>query len=337
MTRKAGVLTSVALVALAMTMLFACKPISYYLQQVYKAYGRVLEAGSGVPLESVEVFLHPYQYSVLTNGLGDYGIELSEGTWTLDFVKDGYLTQSRTVTVNAGNPRVHVEDIMLTRSGGYKLSGNWVIPSASIAPNGIYGYLKLVASGGLPTDQALYWTRSSEFTSGGASYSMAGIAAGTYTVWAFVDVNGNAPNSASALPDSGDYYLETGKLITISSDQTLNLDWIYIGTWANTAYDSGGPGAKPVLAVNSVTFYTHTTDPAPSVALSFTVIDARTNGGDHYFKMFFATSPMFGGGPMYALARVSSNNNTLEFTLSPTDYPPSIDPADQTYAIWYRQ
>jgi hypothetical protein len=336
MTRKGRVFTSVTLVALAITTLFACKPIAYYLQQVYKAYGKVLEAGSGIPLESVEVFLHPYQYSVLTNGLGDYGIELSEGTWTLDFVKDGYFNQSRTVTVSSSNPRVHVEDVVLTRSGGYKLSGTWVIPSGSIAPNGIYGYLKLVTSGGLSTGQALYWTRSSEFSSGGASYSIAGIAAGTYTVWAFVDVNGNAPNNASALPDSGDYFLEAGKQVTISGDQTLNLDWIYVGTWANPAYDSGGPGAKPVFAVNSVTFYTHTTDPAPSGTWSFIVTDDWISGGDHYFKMFLANFPMFSSGVGYALARVS-NINTLELVLAPTDYPQSINPADQTYAIWYRQ
>jgi hypothetical protein len=232
-----------------------------------------------------------------------------------------------------------VAALVACKGGGleqvYKLSGTWGIPSGSVAPNGIYGYLKLVTSGGLPTDQALYWTRSSEFPSGSASYSIVGIAAGTYTVWAFVDVNGNAPNSASALPDSGDYYLETGKQITISGDQTLNLDWIYIGIWANPAYDSGGPGAKPVFTVNSVTFYTHTTDPAPSGTWSFTVTADWTSGGDHYFKMFFGTFPMFSSGVGYALARVS--NNTLEFVLSPTDYPPSIDPADQTYAIWYRQ
>jgi hypothetical protein len=75
MAGKAMLLTSLSLVVLALTTLFACKPISEYLRQVYKAYGKVVEDGSGAPLESVEVFLHPYQYSVLTNGLGDYGID----------------------------------------------------------------------------------------------------------------------------------------------------------------------------------------------------------------------------------------------------------------------
>ncbi len=51
--------------------------------------------------------------------------------------------------------------------------------------------------------------------------------------------------------------------------------------------------------------------------------------------MFFTPFPIFSSGLGYALTRVS--NNALEFVLAPTGYPPSIDPADQTYAIWYRQ
>jgi hypothetical protein len=51
------------------------------------------------------------------------------------------LNAPSTVTVNASNPRVHVEDVVLTRSGGCKLPGTWVVPSGSVAANGIYGYL----------------------------------------------------------------------------------------------------------------------------------------------------------------------------------------------------
>jgi len=89
--------------------LVSCKPIAYYLERVYKAYGKVTDAGTGQPIESVEVFLGTYQISVLTNGLGDYGIELADGTWTLRFVKDGYETATLSVTVNAANPRVNVD------------------------------------------------------------------------------------------------------------------------------------------------------------------------------------------------------------------------------------
>jgi hypothetical protein len=40
------------------------------------------------------------QYSELTNGLGDYEIELAAGTWTLEFNKEGYEPAAVEVTVN---------------------------------------------------------------------------------------------------------------------------------------------------------------------------------------------------------------------------------------------
>jgi hypothetical protein len=332
---------SLVLVALTVTTVIACKPISYYLQQVYKAYGKVTEAGTGVPLESVEVFLGTYQYSVLTNGLGDYGIELAEGTWKLDFVKDGYVTESRMVTVNASNPRVKV-DVLLTRSGGCKLSGTWAIPGSITVPNGIYGYVKLVASGGLPTDQALYWTRSNESSGGSAGYSIAGIAAGSYTVWAFIDVNGNAPNNASALPDAGDYSLQTGMSITISGNQTLNLgpsgwagpeaSFSVVGTWVNPAYNNhnGMPPARIVATADSMTFYNNDTDTTdPVFSGSYTVARDWASDGAHYFEINAMAA--------FGLARVSNNNNTLETNGSGTAYPTSINQSDPSYEIYTRQ
>jgi hypothetical protein len=91
MNRKTKLLLVLALIASALT-LVTCKPIDYYLQRVYKAYGKVTDAKTGKPLESAEVFVKGYQYSELTNGLGDYEIELAEGTWTLEFAKEGYST-----------------------------------------------------------------------------------------------------------------------------------------------------------------------------------------------------------------------------------------------------
>jgi hypothetical protein len=108
MTRRINFSFLFSIVCLAMT-LAGCKPMAYYLEKVDKAYGKVTEAGTGVPLESVEVVLGSYQYTELTNGLGDYELELAEGTWTLHFVKDGYVTVDRVVTVNASNPRVKVD------------------------------------------------------------------------------------------------------------------------------------------------------------------------------------------------------------------------------------
>jgi hypothetical protein len=247
MTMKVRFLPLLLVVSMTM-ILVGCKPIAYYLERVYKAHGTVTEAKTGQtgdPLESVEVILGDYQYSVLTNGLGDYGIELAEGTWTLHFVKDGYTTVDKQVTVSASIPRVKV-DVQLSRTG-YQLSGTWASPSGVTVPNGVYGYLKLVASGGLPTAQALYWTRSSGFSGGSSSYSIAGIAAGTYTVYAFIDMNANAANDSTSMPDAADYFLQSGKQVNISGNQILNFDssgwmtpssqdaWV-IGFWGSSTY-----------------------------------------------------------------------------------------------------
>jgi hypothetical protein len=79
----------------------SCKPIVYYLEQVYKLYGKVTVAGSNgeTPIGSVEVFVGDYQYSELTNYYGDYELELAKGTWTINFVKEGYEPVSAEVTV----------------------------------------------------------------------------------------------------------------------------------------------------------------------------------------------------------------------------------------------
>ncbi len=219
-------LVCVALVAV----LVSCKPVTYYLAMVYKAYGTVTEAGSGALLESVEVSIRSYQYSELTNGLGDYEIELAEGTWKLDFVKEGYLTETREVTVGPGNPREKV-DVVLTPVG-FTLSGAWPSPTGATIPDGVFGYIKLTASGGSPTDAALYWSQSTAFSGGSASYSVTGIAAGSYTAWAFIDANANAPNSDASFPDPGDWVLQAPKQVTIAGELTLNFD---PGEWAPVA------------------------------------------------------------------------------------------------------
>ncbi|MBW8004040.1 MAG: hypothetical protein FVQ80_18945, partial [Planctomycetes bacterium] len=105
MNRTAKLLLVVALIALTM-LLVTCKPMFFYLERIYKAYGNVTDASSGAPLGSVEVFISTYQYSELTNALGDYELELPEGTWKLEFIKDGYEILSKEVTVDETIPRV---------------------------------------------------------------------------------------------------------------------------------------------------------------------------------------------------------------------------------------
>jgi hypothetical protein len=113
--------------------LVSCKPVAYYLERVYKAQGTVTDAGTGTPLESVEVSLGSYQYSELSNGLGDYEMEMAEGTWTLVFTKDGYqpLTVS-SVTVGPTKQRVKV-DAALTpvAAPAPEFVGQWAVSMTS--------------------------------------------------------------------------------------------------------------------------------------------------------------------------------------------------------------
>ena len=103
------------------------------------------------------------------------------------------------------------------------LSGSVATPAiAPIVPDGTYVYLKLVANGGSSGASAVYWTRA-QFSGGTASYSISGIASGVYTGWVFIDMNDNAPNNSTAMPDTGDYGLQTGQQIDISSDRTQNV------------------------------------------------------------------------------------------------------------------
>jgi hypothetical protein len=97
----------------------SCKPIVYYLEQVYKVYGKVTVAGSNgeTPIGSVEVFVGDYQYSEFTNYFGDYELELAQGTWTIKFVKEGYEPLSAEVTVGPDTPRVRLDMEMVPIPG----------------------------------------------------------------------------------------------------------------------------------------------------------------------------------------------------------------------------
>lgn len=111
-------------------------------------------------------------------------------------------------------------------SGGsstYTLSGTVSSPTGATVKDGTYVYLKLVAASGSVNDSALYWTRAA-FSSGVAKYSVSGISAGSYTGFAFIDMDGNAADNASAAPDTGDWVTQGGSALTISGDETSNLD-----------------------------------------------------------------------------------------------------------------
>jgi hypothetical protein len=117
------------LIGAVISLQFGCKPVTYYLGQVYKVHGRVTVAGSEgkTPIGSAEVFVGDYQYSELTNYYGDYEIELSEGTWTLNIVKDGYEPFSATVAVGPDAPRVQLdaELVWIPPVVPIDLTGDW--------------------------------------------------------------------------------------------------------------------------------------------------------------------------------------------------------------------
>ncbi len=130
MKRAARLLLLTVLTAMTMTAI-TCKQIPAYLERVCKVYGRVTDAVTGLPLESVEVFvgtsLGTSEYSELTNGLGDYELELASGTWTLSFEKEGFGSWSIDVTVDERNNQRVEQNAFLTAnpSPANPLIGTW--------------------------------------------------------------------------------------------------------------------------------------------------------------------------------------------------------------------
>ncbi len=130
------VVLAVVLATLCLVSLTTCKPIAYYLAQVYKVYGKVTVDGTDppVPIGSVEVFVGDYQYSELTNYYGDYEIELPEGTWTIKFVRDGYESPKPVqVTVGPANRRQKQDAAMVSIAPPVDLTGYW---NLSFVPGG---------------------------------------------------------------------------------------------------------------------------------------------------------------------------------------------------------
>jgi len=105
----------------------------------------------------------------------------------------------------------------------YTLSGNLIKSGVS----GVRGYLKLVAPGAPSTSAPKYWTSSTVFSNGTATYTFSGVATGSYDGYAFIDMNGSSAGGASAFPDAGDWTAGPGE-ITITGNQVQNVqedDW----------------------------------------------------------------------------------------------------------------
>lgn len=127
-TRSIFLLITMVFIVLS---LVTCTRLLYYLEQVCKVYGQVTVAGSDgeSPIGSVEVFVGDYEYSELTNYFGDYEMEMAEGTWTINFYKEGYEPFSTEVTISAEEPRVRVDAELV-----------WIAPPAPIDLNGYWDW-----------------------------------------------------------------------------------------------------------------------------------------------------------------------------------------------------
>jgi len=218
MNRKTKLLLFLALIASAMT-LVTCKPIAYYLAQVYKVHGQVTVEGSSPPepIDSVEVFVGEWQYSELTNYNGDYEMEMAAGTWTINFVKDGYLPKSVTgVTVGPDNSR-YTLNVMLTPVQPEELltvTGTITIEGGLLSNPGGTNETILV---GIDTNLVDLVTLdipnidhqvASPLADGTTTYhySISGVAPGTYYLASAIDVDG------SGTVNDGDYALIYGQL-----------------------------------------------------------------------------------------------------------------------------
>ncbi len=109
--------------------------------------------------------------------------------------------------------------------------------SGTLTKSGVddcYAYLKLVALGEDGTGAALYWTKSSAFSGGTATYSIGDIEEGSYTGYAFIDGDGDAVEGAAALPDSdSDYATDGGQDFIVDHDIVADLPeeaWVPTGT-----------------------------------------------------------------------------------------------------------
>lgn len=100
----------------------------------------------------------------------------------------------------------------------YKLSGT--ITKSGVA-DGITVSIKLVDEGDDLYSEPLY-SAEATFSSNSASYTISGIEAGDYNLFAFINV---ATGGESSVPDSGDYV--TSFDVSINGDKTIDISEDY--------------------------------------------------------------------------------------------------------------
>ncbi len=120
-----------------------------------------------------------------------------------------------------------------------------------------------------------------------------------------------------------------------------------VGTWVNPDYnDSGWPDdegsipAKQVITIDGSTITTsqfkNVADTEPIYIVTTEIIEEWTdNNGARWYKLF--TENVGPYGPVYGLAKVNSDNYTVEGNSDLDDYPTEINTEGNLYAIMYRQ
>ena len=206
---------------------FGCKPIPYYLEQVCKVYGQVTDAKTGDRLESVEVSVDPYQYSELTNGLGNYELEMAVGAWTVTFTRDGYETQSVDVKLEARGDRIEVNAALVPENTSPLANG-----TITAELTGAVGYdtsvfvLAVVAAGEeiLPDYSNLIGSDVNNIINGDStciamdtsSQAVSFTGGESYDAYAFIFANPAAPLSP------GDYQLKQPRQVSVNGDMVVN-------------------------------------------------------------------------------------------------------------------
>ncbi len=225
---KKGAYVIIAPLLVITTLLpFACKPIPYYLQQVCKVYGKVTDANTGDPLESVEVSVGSYQYSELTNGLGDYELEMAVGTWTVSFAKEGYEPYAVQVKLQADGDRLEINAPLVSLYPPQSEGTISVQLTGAEDHDGKVFLIALVAAGEeiLPDYSNLNGSDSSDIIDGNSSCIALDTSSQvityqggeSYDVYAFIFAD------TSQLFSPGDYQLAQPKTITVDGDMVVTL------------------------------------------------------------------------------------------------------------------
>ncbi len=110
------------------------------------------------------------------------------------------------------------------------------------------------------------------------------------------------------------------------------------GTWVNPDYDGEALPAKVVVIDNGDgTFtgsnYDTVSDTEPSLTSIVPVTDEWTDSEGNLFYKVDLPAPI----DMYELIKIHADNQTIEVNMNEFEYPTEIDPADESYGIYYRQ